>query len=354
MASERSIPNGSRRSAELESIVKILIVAPAWVGDMVMSHCLVSVLGNQGQADLQIDMLAPPASAPLAQRMPGVTAVHSLDIGHGELGWRKRRTMARLLAERGYDQAIVLPNSFKSALIPYWAGIPRRTGWTGESRLLVLNDRRHLDPERLPMMIERFMALGLAPERSRGYEFPDPYPQPLLRVDQGRADALRAEHGLGQDRVTALCPGAEFGPAKRWPVQHFAALARSEASAGRQVWLIGSPGDRAICAEIETLVPRGLINLAGRTSLLDAVDLLAQADRVVCNDSGLMHVAAALDRHVIALFGSTSPDFTPPLGNKARVLRNPVPCSPCFQRQCPLGHLACLSDLTPEMVIQVL
>ena len=191
--------------------MKILIVAPAWVGDMVMSHCLVSVLGKNGKAATQIDMLAPPATAPLAERMPGVTDVHSLDVGHGELGWHKRRGIARLLADRGYDQAIVLPNSFKSALIPYWAGIPRRTGWTGETRLLVLNDRRRLEPERLPLMIERFMALGLEPAASQRYELPDPYPEPVLRVDQDRADASHDDATLPapspEDRDRLLHPG---------------------------------------------------------------------------------------------------------------------------------------------------
>jgi len=328
--------------------VKILVVAPAWVGDMVMAHGLVRIL-NRREA-VTVDMLAPAASAPLADRMPGVRITHLLEIDHGELGWGKRRSEARRLATENYDQAIVLPNSFKSALIPYWAGIERRTGWTGESRVVVINDRRSLEESRYPLMVERFMALGLPADG----ELQKPYPLPQLKADEERAVELRGQHQLATDGITILCPGAEFGPAKRWPVKHFAALARHEVHVGREVWLIGSPAEVAVCRDIEQQVPRGLVNLAGRTSLLDALDLISLAGRVICNDSGLMHVAAALGRKVIAVFGSTSPEFTPPLGVTAQVVRLDLACSPCFERVCPLGHLRCLEELQPEQVIEVL
>ena len=294
-------------------------------------------------------MVAPPATEPLAGRMPGVSASSVLEVGHGELGFKARRSLARTLSAQGFDQAIVLPNSFKSALLPFWAGIPRRTGWQGESRYLVLNDRRRLDPDRYPLMIERFMALALPPEA----ELPDPYPLPRLTADSAGAAALVARLGLVTGNVTALCPGAEFGPAKRWPPKHYAALARAEVARGRAVWLFGSPADRETCVEIADAAPE-VVNLAGETTLLEAVDLLSCCDRVVSNDSGLMHVAAALEKPVVALFGSTSPDFTPPLGDRSTVLRNPIECSPCFQRQCPLGHLECLEGLVPDQVIEVL
>jgi heptosyltransferase-2 len=331
--------------------VKVLIVAPAWVGDMVMAHSLVRTL-TERTPGVTVEMLAPPATAPLAERMPDVAGVTILDVAHGELGLGKRRRVARQLAGRGYDQAIVLPNSFKSALVPFLAGIPRRTGWTGETRLLVLNDRRRLDRARYPLMIERFIALALDPDAP----LPTPPPLPVLVADEARAQALRRSLELDVGNVTVLCPGAEFGPAKRWPEEHYAALARHLLEAGGGVWMLGSAGDADACARIETLVGAGgrLVNLAGRTTLLDALDLLALADRVVCNDSGLMHVAGALGRPVIALFGSTSPDFTPPLGPAATVLTNPVPCSPCFQRECPLGHFRCLAGLDPGRVIEVL
>jgi heptosyltransferase-2 len=326
--------------------MKILIVAPAWVGDMVMAHSLVGIL--QRDPEVSVDVLAPPATAALAGRMPGVGNTHTLAVGHGELGWRRRRQMGAVLAKENYDQAIVLPNSFKSALVPYWSRIPRRTGWTGESRFGILNDRRRLDPDRYPLMIERFMALGLPP----GEPLERPYPLPRLETNEERAEYLRRTLGLASAGITVLCPGAEFGPAKRWPAEHFAAVARSETERGREVWLLGSPGDVEAARDIEGQVPGGVVNLAGRTSLEDAVDLIGLADRVVCNDSGLMHVAGALQRETYALFGSTSPAFTPPLGEHSRVIRHSIACSPCFQRECPLGHMKCLRDLAPERVIE--
>ncbi len=328
--------------------MKTLIVAPAWVGDMVMAHTLVSLLAEQPEAE--VFMVAPPATEPLARRMPGVQGSWVLNVAHGELGLGARRALARTLKASAFDQAIVLPNSFKSALLPYWAGIPKRTGWHGESRYLLLNDRRRLDPERYPLMIERFMALAM-PE---GAPLPQPYPLPRLKADAERAARLADRLELDTDDVTALCPGAEFGPAKRWPPKHFATLARAEVARGRKIWLLGSPADAETCAEIAAAAEEGVVNLAGQTTLVEAVDLLSLSRRVVSNDSGLMHVAAALDKPLVAVFGSTSADFTPPLGERSRVISQPIDCSPCFQRRCPLGHLKCLEDLVPEQVIEVL
>jgi len=325
--------------------VKILLVAPAWVGDMVMADCLVQCLARRGDTDIEV--LAPPATAALGERMAGVSAVHRLEVGHGELGLGRRRALGRRLAARGFDQAIVLPNTFKSALVPWWAGIPRRTGWHGESRFGVLNDRRRLDPERYPLMIERFMALAGEP----GAPLPEPFPVPALRVDADARAAVVERLGLSTEGgVLALCPGAEYGPAKRWPAHHYAAVARRAAEQGRQVWLLGSPGEREVCEGIRRLAPAAR-SLAGETSLLEAVDLLSAADVVVCNDSGLMHVAGAVGTRVVAVFGSTSPGFTPPLGQDARVAQLDLPCSPCFQRTCPLGHLRCLEELEPQRVM---
>lgn len=313
---------------------------------MVMAQSLIQVLHQSGS--VVVDLLAPPATASLGERMPGVSETFVLEVGHGQLGWAERRRMANRLRSNAYDRAIVLPNSFKSALVPFWASIPTRSGWTGESRYVVLNDRRRLDRERLPLMVERFVALA-GPEDG---PVPD-CPAPRLAADEERLQVLRETFGLTAGSGTALCPGAEFGPAKRWPARHFAEVARAEIARGRQVWLLGSPGDAAVCREIAGAA-EGVVDLAGRTSLIDAVDIIAGADRVVCNDSGLMHVAAALDRELVALFGSTSPDFTPPLGEHNRVLALDLPCRPCFQRTCPLGHLQCLEDLSPERVIEVL
>ena len=325
---------------------RVLVVAPAWVGDMVMAHSLVRILVEEQGAS--VDLLAPPATAPLGARMAGVTATHELDVRHGELGLGKRRRWG--VAHRGqYDHAIVLPNSFKSALAPYWARISQRTGWQGESRFGVLNDRRRLDAEAYPLMVQRFVALAHPPTASV-----ERVPLPRLAADPDNRQALCERLGLDSSVPTVVvCPGAEYGPAKRWPAEHFAEVAQHVLAEGRQVWLAGSAGDASVAEEIAAAAP-GVVNLCGRTSLVDAVDLLSLASHVVCNDSGLMHVAGALRRSVIAIFGSTSPSFTPPLGESAVVVREPQPCSPCFERECPLGHLRCLRELSPAKVIEAL
>ena len=329
--------------------MKLLIVGPAWVGDMVVAHALVQTL-LAAQRDAEIHVLAPPASAPLGRRMPGVTDVVTLPVRHGELDWRVRLDVGHALRRVGYDRAIVLPNSFKSALVPFFAGIPRRTGWRGEWRYGVLNDVRALDTERLPRLIDRFVALADAANS------PTRDVEPKLTADPVRAAALATELGLATDRpILALCPGAEYGPAKRWPSAHYAAVAAEHVHRNGQVWLFGAQGDAAVCAAIRASVPpsaqRRIFDLAGRTQLLDAVDLLSLARQVVTNDSGLMHVACALGVPVVAIYGSSSPAFTPPLSPRARVIRDALPCSPCFERTCPLGHTDCLNRLMPERVV---
>lgn len=328
--------------------MKVLIVAPAWVGDMVMAHVLVQVLREQA-ADAEIHLLAPPVTAPLGWRMPGVAEVHELPIGHGELALWRRRRLGLALRPLGFDAAYILPNSFKSALAPWWARIPRRIGWLGESRYGLLNDWRRLNPALHPRMVERFAALAHPP----GAPLVTP-PQPVLRVDGDQRAALVSRLGLSTERpIVALCPGAEFGPAKRWPAEHFAALAKVRIKAGRSVWVLGSPNDKELGAAIAGLAPE-VLDLTGRTSLLEAVDLLSLAEAAVTNDSGLMHVACALSVRVVALFGASSPDFTPPLQANAKVLAKDLDCRPCFQRTCPLGHLNCLRRLSPGEVADAL
>lgn len=332
----------------------MLLVAPAWVGDMVMAHSLIQLLARRHRG-AEIHLVAPPATAPLGDRMAEVAGVRVLDVGHGELRPGRRYALARSLRRKGFDRAIVLPNSWKSALVPWWAGIPTRTGWHGESRYGLLNDRRRLEPAAYPLMVERFLALGLP----SGVPVPRPHPLPALTVDHDNRSRLMDRLGLATEGgVVALCPGAEFGPAKRWPAAHYAAVARWMIDRGRRVWLLGSPGELGSCEGIRALVPEA-VNLAGRTRLEDVVDLLSAAEAVVCNDSGLMHVAGAVGAPVVAIFGSTSPGFTPPLGGasgggRARVVRLELPCSPCFQRTCPLGHLRCLEELLPARVIDAL
>jgi heptosyltransferase-2 len=331
--------------------MRTLIVAPAWIGDMVMAHTLIRYLA----ATAELHVLAPRATIALTERMPEVHRAHLLPVGHGEFAFARRRELGRALADCAFDQAIVLPNSWKSALVPMFANVPRRTGWLGEWRIGLLNDWRRLDPGHYPRMVDRFLALGIEP----GAPLPEPLPRPHLAVDRIHLPVLLASLGLTVTRpVLALCPGAEFGPAKRWPPAHFAQVAVRHVIDGGQVWLFGSTADReataAIVAQVTPESRAQVFDLAGRTRLLDAVDLLSLARCVVSNDSGLMHVAAAVGRPLIALYGSTSPDFTPPLSTQAYVLREALPCSPCFDRVCRFGHTNCLQQLQPARVIAAL
>ena len=324
----------------------ILIVGPSWVGDTVISQSLLKLLVQQNPA-AKIDYLAPPWTLPLLTRMPEVRHGISNPFGHGALRFGARHAMGKTLRDQHYDHAVVLPNSWKSALIPWAAGIARRTGFRGEARWGLLNDLRQLDAIALPQMVQRFAVLALP----AGSTLPAPLPLPALQSTTAQQQALLARLGLSTDKpVVAFCPGAEYGPAKRWPEAHFAALARLLAARGCAVWLVGSPKDHAIAETIAAASTGACINLCGKTDIAEAADLLAASRLVVTNDSGLMHIAAAVGRPVIALYGSSSPQFTPPLSVDARILTLDIECSPCFQRVCPLGHFKCLNDLSPERV----
>ncbi len=291
-------------------------------------------------------MLAPPWVLPVYRRMLEVAATHALPFGHGDVKLGARRRFAKTLPQ--YDRAVVLPNTFKSALIPWHAGIPVRTGYRGEMRFGLLNDARRLDEAALPLIVERYAALAQPAEEALRPGLPNP----RLAVDDAARRATLAKFAIDSAKpAAAFAPGAEYGPAKRWPARHFASLAATLANRGYQVWLLGSQQDAGITAEIQRLAENICIDFAGRTTLDEAIDLLSLAAHVVTNDSGLMHVAAALDRPTTALFGSSSPAFTPPLSARARVITLKLSCSPCFQRVCPLGHTNCLVTLEPARVL---
>lgn len=328
--------------------MRTLVVAPSWVGDAVLSHPL---LVRLKEADPQgtIDVLGPPWVLPVYRRMTEVASIRTLPFDHGELRLGERRRFAKALPP--YDRAVVLPNSFKSALIPWHAEIPVRTGWRGEMRYGLLNDMRSLDAAALPLIVERYAALA----QPAGETFARPVPEPRLRVDAAGRIAALAKYALDASRpVAVFAPGAEYGPAKRWPVRHFAQLAKDLAGRGYAIWLFGSRKDAEVTATIQHLSGDICRDLAGRTSLDEVIDLMSLAERVVTNDSGLMHIAAALDRPLAAIFGSSSPAFTPPLSAKARVISLRLSCSPCFARICPLGHTNCLETLEPAAVLAAL
>ena len=324
---------------------RLLVVGPSWVGDMVMAQSLFKTLAARFPG-ADIDVVAPGWSVPIVARMPEIRHAVVLDTGHGEFGLGKRRDLAATLKSEQYTQAIVLPRSMKAALVPWFAGIPQRTGFRGEMRFGVINDIRPFDKSVLDQTVKRFVALGLA----EGAALPEELPQPELRVDAERQQALVESLQLptGQP-VVAMMPGAEYGPAKCWPLEHFTALANELTERDISVWLLGSGKDR----EAGDVIASGsqALNLCGQTSLEDVIDVLALAGQAVSNDSGLMHVAAAVGCHVHGLYGSSSPDFTPPLTHHRTIHYLDLDCSPCFERECPLGHLDCLKKLDISRVL---
>ena len=328
---------------------KTLIIGPAWVGDMVMAQTLFCLL-KQREPDVQIDVLAPAWTKPLLHRMPEVSEAIDAPFGHGQMRLRDRYRLGVDLRSRGYDRAIVLPNSFKSALVPFAAKIRRRTGWVGEMRYGLLNDVRRLKKQQLPLMAERFVALGLEKEEA----LPGNLPRPALHSSSESVSHSLQRVGLSQPErpVLGLCPGAEFGASKRWPAEYYAEVANNKLANGWGVWLFGSMKERVIADQINALTDHRCVNLAGTTQLNEAIDLLSLVDAVVTNDSGLMHIAAALGRPLVAVYGSTSPKFTPPLLDRVKILSLALDCSPCFERECPLKHNKCMRDLKPMQVIE--
>lgn len=321
----------------------ILVIGPSWVGDMVMSHALFQLLRSR-YPESPIDVVAPDWSLPLLARMPEIRSGIALPLAHGELGLRRRFEIGRELGAAGYAQAIVLPRSLKAALLPWFARVPRRTGFRGEMRFGLINDMRALDRTVLDQTGKRFLALGVA----RDEPLPD-MPQPNLEVSRDNQQRLIASLQLQTDKpVIALLPGAEYGPAKCWPLDYFRDLAAMLGQAGFAVWVLGSVAEHAAG---EHIAANGAArNLCGETALADAIDLLAYCRQAVSNDSGLMHVAAAAGIHVNAIYGSSTPLYTPPLTARSNIHYLGLECSPCFERQCPLGHLRCLREIRPETV----
>jgi len=325
----------------------LLVVGPSWVGDMVMAQALFKVLKRQDR-DLAIDVVAPPGALPLTGRMPEVRKSIALPVGHGALGLRTRWRVARDLGRRSYDRAIVLPLSYKSALLPLFAGIPLRTGYRGEWRFGLINDMRRAETFEAEQNVRGY--LGLAAQGTNGLG--GTVPRPALTVDRENQRRLVTDLSLRLDRpVVALAPGAAQGPAKRWPARRFGELAAMLSDAGCAVWVMGGPDDWELGEVVLDRVDGGGVNLAGRTTLPDAVDLLNLTSVAVSNDSGLMHVAAAAGSRVVALYGPTSPAFAPPLTDEAVVVYTGIECSPCFKPTCPLGHHKCMGDISADDVM---
>lgn len=329
--------------------MRILIISPNWIGDAVMAQPLLQLIKKRHPAS-SIDVMAPAWVAPVWRAMREVDTVLEAPFRHGALQLRERWKFAQRLRQRRYAQAYVLPNTLKFALIPWLAGIPRRIGYRGEMRYGLLNVIHHDTPGAPRPMVSFYAALAEPPAPNA--PAPSELPRPALTVTDEQTDEAVARLGmqLGSPLIV-FAPGAEFGSAKRWPAAHFARLAQMvrQAYPAAQILLLGSPKDRIACEEITAIVP-DLRNLAGATTLEQAVALIAKADAVVSNDSGLMHIASAFNRPMVAVYGPTDPDHAPPTSEMAQVLSLRLECAPCQQRECPLGHHRCMQNLSPELV----
>lgn len=345
----------------------VLVIAPQWVGDAIMSLPLITQLSQEYAT---VDVMAVPSVAAVYQCCPAIHQVHTFAFAHGKLQWRLRRNVARQFRGR-YDTAVVLPNSLKSALVPWLAGIPTRRGMLGESRYWLINDRRSLASNAeqpagsRPSMLDQYLALADQPiDRSLIDRFGQH--RPVMAMPNDGVEL--GPHGLKpqvldvltRQSIMAICPGAEYGPAKQWPAAHFAAVANHWLSNGknRAVVIVGGPKDVESASTIGAAIsqadhqkPDCVLNLAGKTSLLEAFRWISVSCVAVSNDSGLMHAAAALGVPIVGIFGSSDPHHTPPHAKAARALSLNLSCSPCFQRTCPLGTTACLRDLAPRQVI---
>lgn len=319
-----------------------------------MSQSLYKAL-RQRHPEATIDVLAPAWCEPILARMPEVNRSIEMPIGHGDFDLKGRWKIGRNLKSQQYTHAFVLPNSAKSALIPLFAGIPNRVGWKGEMRYGLLTDLRP-DKRLFQFYVERFVALASSKENMKRDVQLETCPRPLLTVDSNEQRKTLEKFQLSTSRkIIGMCPGAEFGPAKRWPDAHYAKVAQHVIEQGHQVWLFGSIKDHDVTEKIRLQLTEDAqqhcYNMAGSTSLIEAVDLLAACNTVVSNDSGLMHISAAVGCNVIAIYGSSSPDYTPPLTEKLQIVHTDIECRPCFKRECPLGHLDCLKQLSPQRVI---
>ena len=337
----------------------ILIIAPNWIGDAVSTQPLLANL-KALYPDSEIDVLASNWVAPIYRACSEVHEVIEVKFEHQKLQWNLRKQLANEIEVKKYEACFVLPNSFKSALIPWLANIPFRIGYRGELRFGLIN--LALDnPSKIirPPMVEHYLALSQLLKDGEALSFTKAIPR--LSVSNTAKQAVERElqnTHINAGSIYVLCPGAEYGPSKRWPTEHFAVLVQNLISqnSSNQIILLGSKSDHALAQEITSQAKRAgnIHNWCGNTSLDEAIALIGMSTAVVSNDSGLMHVAAALQIPQVAIFGSSDPAHTPPLSDKAKIMWLNMACSPCHKRVCPLGHLRCLKDILPDQVLATL
>ena len=327
------------------------MIGPSWVGDLVIAQGLLMAIKNQWP-NSQIDVMAPEWNLPLLNLMPEVNNSILLPFNHRQLALNQRFKLGKKLRTKNYEQAFIIPNSLKSALVPWFANIPVRTGWLGEHRFGLINDWRILDKKRYVSIAQRYQALAYPKNSSLNSIFFIP----KLKLDMQYKACVKSIYNIDNTKPwIAICPGSEYGTGKRWPSAHFAQLAKLLIEAGFKVMLLGSPNDASACLEIYHLCQEVNLNLCGKSTLLEAIYLLDMCNAVVSNDSGLMHLAASLNKSLVSIYGPTASNFAPPLSVKAEVIENKeLSCRPCKKRQCPFLHHWCMQSIKPKDVFKTL
>ena len=328
---------------------RILVVGPRWVGDSVIAQSLYKRI-KQLDATATIDVIAPKYLHSLIKRMPEIRDTIDIPLAHKQLGLRERRRIGLKLRNR-YNQAIILPRSLKATLIPWFAEIPIRTGFRGEMRYGLINDMRQLNNDAMPRLVDRLVYLG-QPQQT---PLPKSITPPCLIVKPANAQICMERLGVDNELpIIILAPGAAYGPSKQWPARYFAKLAEHYGNKGYQIWILGSKKDQDICCRITKMANIPIHNLCGRTTLDDSIDLIAQAEQVASNDSGLMHISAAVGCSVVGIFGATPPEYALPISGRVRYSWANLSCSPCWQRTCCYGHYHCLTQIIPKEVISIM
>lgn len=321
----------------------ILLVPYVWIGDFVRCHTVVRVL-KERWPNRPIDILTTKLCAPLVDYMPGVHKGIVEDLPRGRLAIGRQRALASRLRAENYGTALVMPRTWKSVLAPFFAGIPERVGFIGEMRFGLLNDVRRGE-KALPRMVDRCAALAL-PANTK---IPTDWPVPQLVVARDEAARWRHANNLGDRPAVALAPGA-VGPSKRW--SYFADTAKQLADNGYDVWILGGPAETQIAAELVAAGGPRVRDLTGN-DLRNAVLALANARAAISNDSGLLHVAAAIGTPSIGIFGPTSPWHWAPLNpiEAAIETKTDVPCRPCHKPVCYMLHHRCMRDIAAAQVM---
>ncbi len=324
--------------------MKILIISPNWIGDLIVANSLFKLIK---QKNYHLSVAAPNYCRPLLERMHEVDEIFESPVTHNKLNLKKIYQFSQQLKQHKFDQAVVLPNSLKSSLVPFLANIPKRTGYLGEFRYLLLNNIKKITSHNYKNLKSQCLFLF----NNNDLEISQA-PNPSLIINKKNIDNLIKKLNINLNKkILILAPGAAFGDAKQWPAEYFAKISREKYKDNWQVIILGSAKDKEIANQINNLVNNICLNLCGITNIKDAIDIISISNYVISNDSGLMHIAAALDKNLIAIYGSSTPNFTPPLSNKAIILEDKdLDCRPCFKRTCPYGHKNCMYNITPDKV----